>query len=30
MREYAVIVLNILEYAKILNLSDAVHGIRSL
>ena len=30
MREYVLIVLNMLEYARILNVPDAVHGIRSL
>ena len=30
MREYGLIMLNMLEYAGILNVSDAVHSIRSL
>ena len=30
MREYGLIMLNMLEYARILNVSDAVHSIRSL
>ena len=30
MLEYVIIVLNMLEYARILNMSDAVHSIRSL
>ena len=30
MREYALIILNILECARILNVSDAVNNIRSL
>ena len=30
MREYGLIMLNLLEYARILNVSDAVHSIRSL
>ena len=30
MREYGLIMLNMLEYARILNVSDAVHNIRSL
>ena len=30
MQEYGLKVLNMLEYARILNVSDAVHSIRSL
>ena len=30
MHEYALIMLDVLAYARILNVSDAVHSIRSL